>query len=90
LRAQVAAWREAERIRQHCDQLVAAGTPEQDEWVRWALARAAEIDPLTEPPGMPPASSENPTPRQPTSVRAPKLTSSELKPWHPNQRWWSR
>jgi hypothetical protein len=90
LRDQVAAWHEAEAIRHHCDQLVAAGAADQDEWVRWARARASEIDPLREPPGMPPAPSEKSAPRQPASVRMPRPPLPEPKSWHPNQRWWSR
>lgn len=91
LRDQVAAWREAEAIRRHCDQLVAAGTDDRDEWVKWARARASAIDPLREPPGMPPEPSEESVPRQqPASVRMPRAPLPEPKPWHPNQKWWSR
>ncbi|MFI9455022.1 hypothetical protein [Amycolatopsis sp. NPDC052450] len=90
LRAQVAAWCEAEQIRQHCDQLVAAGMSEQDEWVTWARMRAAEIDPLTEPPGMPAEPSKEPPSQRPTPMRAARISLPEPKPWHPNQKWWSR
>jgi hypothetical protein len=90
LRAQVAAWREAERVRQHCDQLVAAGMSEQDEWVVWARARAAEIDPLTKPPGMPAEPSRKAAPPQPAPANAYSWSLPEPKPWHPNQKWWSR
>lgn len=89
LRAQVTAWREAERIRQHCDQLVAAGMPEQDEWVRWARARAAELDPLTKPPGMPPPPSGQSALRPPVPVLVPRMKPAEPTRWHPNQKWWS-
>lgn len=89
LRAQVAAWREAERIRQHCDQLVAAGMPEQDEWVTWARARADEIDPLTDPPGMPPPPTGQPTQQRLAPVLESRVKLPEANPWHPNRKWWA-
>jgi hypothetical protein len=88
LREEVAAWRQAEQIRQHCDQLVAAGLPPDDRWVLWAQARAAEIDPLGDPPGMPgPPPTKPPGPHWPAS---PPVSRPQPKPWHPNQKWWSR
>jgi hypothetical protein len=88
LHDQVAAWREAGLIRQHCEQLVAAGMAADDAWVLWARARAAEIDPLADPPGMPgPPPTRSPEPRRPAPV---PVARPEPRPWHPNQKWWSR
>lgn len=90
LRAEVAAWCEAERIRQHCDQLISAGMNEHDEWVTWARARAAEIDPLTEPPVLPPEPTKKATAPQPAPASVFRAIPPEPRPWHPNQKWWSR
>jgi len=54
IREQVTAWRLAEDIRHHCAELVAAGLPRGDGWLRWAGDYADSLDPTLDPPGFPP------------------------------------
>jgi hypothetical protein len=88
LREQVAAWKLAQQIRAHCDQLVAAGMPADDPWVMWASAFAAGIDPLGHPPAAPPDPS--PTEKAQELSPAPVMPSPfpRPQPWHPNRRWY--
>jgi hypothetical protein len=90
LREQVAAWKLAEQIRGHCDQLVAAGMPADDSWVVWARAYAAEIDPLGDPPVAPPDPSPTDQAQEPPAAPVMKRSSPfpPPQPWHPNRRWY--
>lgn len=92
LRAEVAAWRLAQDIRGHCDELEVAGMPTGDPWLAWARDYAAGIDPLADPPGLPPDPSPDEEDRDerratPTYQAAEHLPPSP-KPWHPNRRWY--
>jgi hypothetical protein len=55
LRKQADAWQEVERLRRYCDAVQAAYADRSDtaEWLAWARAYAARLDPLSEPPTMP-------------------------------------
>jgi hypothetical protein len=55
LHAQADAWQQADRLRRYCDALDAAhgDNAVTAEWLAWARAYAASLDPLTEPPTMP-------------------------------------
>ena len=55
LRAQAGAWREADELRRYCKAIEAAhgGHPGTAEWLAWARAYAARLDPLAEAPTMP-------------------------------------
>jgi hypothetical protein len=88
LRAEVAAWRLAQDIRNHCDELEAAGMPAEDRWLVWARAYASDIDPLRDPPKPPPdpSSPEDDEPRTAPPYQPPSPSSP--KPWHPNRRWY--
>jgi hypothetical protein len=90
LREQVAAWKLAQRIRAHGDQMVAAGMPADDSWIVWATAYAAEIDPLSDPPVAPPDPSSTQPPEAASTTQAMELPSTlpPAKPWHPNRRWY--
>ncbi|MFE3999252.1 hypothetical protein ACFX43_10705 [Nocardioides sp. YIM B13467] len=78
LTAQVEQWTLANAIRTYCDalgqRLAQIEDPDESaaEWLTWARARAASLDPLTSVPTMPPD---------------PELTAEELKPhlgrWSP-------
>jgi hypothetical protein len=90
LREQVQAWRLAEDIRSHCDQLIAAGMDPDDKWLRWARRYADDVDPVIDPPGLPPP----PDPAELHRQRRPEPPPQRLiavpvsTPWHPNRRWW--
>ncbi|MFV2019250.1 hypothetical protein [Micromonospora sp. LOL_023] len=92
LRAEVAAWRLARDIRGHCDQLETAGMPAGDPWLVWAREYAADIDPLADPPGLPPQPSpdedDRDGPRATLTHRAPEPLQASPMPWHPNRRWY--
>ncbi len=94
LRKQVKAWRQATSIRRHCDELIAGGLSPEDEWVRWARSRADEVDPLTDPPGLPdPADPDDTADDEPEPVAPSPFAGIHReipKPWHPNRRWWDR
>jgi hypothetical protein len=62
LRAQAAAWQEAELLRRYCDAMEAVHgeSPETSEWIAWARDFAARLDPLREPPLMPEPPEETP------------------------------
>lgn len=91
---QVEAWCQAHRIRRHCDELVAAGMHSDDTWVQWARARADEIDPLLDPPGLPdPANADDISEDEPAHfVPSPfaRVRREVPKSWHPKRRWWDR
>lgn len=55
LRAQADAWHDAERLRLYCDAMDArhGQEPMTAEWLRWARAYTARVDPLTRPPRTP-------------------------------------
>jgi hypothetical protein len=55
LRAQVASWQESELICRYCDAMEEAhgGDPRCIEWIGWARAFAAKLNPLRETPSMP-------------------------------------
>ncbi|MFY1668545.1 hypothetical protein ACN27G_01095 [Plantactinospora sp. WMMB334] len=92
LRAEVAAWRLAQDIRGHCDELEVAGMPVGDPWLVWAREYAARIDPLADAPGLPPDASpdedDRDEPRAAPTDRASDCLPSLPKPWHPNRRWY--
>ncbi len=62
LRAQAAAWGEAERLRAYCDAMEAAygERPESAEWIAWARDFSSRLDPLRVPPSMPEEPEETP------------------------------
>jgi hypothetical protein len=62
LRAQAAAWHEAELLRRYCDamEVVHGENPESLKWIAWARDFAARLDPLREPPLMPEPPEETP------------------------------
>ncbi|GIH11210.1 hypothetical protein Rhe02_92770 [Rhizocola hellebori] len=93
LRDQVERWVLAQDIRDHCSQLVDAGMNLGASWLRWANKYADSIDPLSDPPGTPAdpqpevqAVRNAPTPV--SNVESPGYT--EVRPWHPNRRWYHR
>lgn len=92
VRAEVAAWRLAQHIRGHCDELEAAGMPPGDPWLVWAREYAAHVDPLADPPGLPPDPSpdedDRDEPRATPTYRAAASLPPAPKPWHPNRRWY--
>lgn len=94
LRAEVEAWRLAEDIREHCEQLLAAGTKPGNGWIRWATRYANEIDPTIDPRGMPNSPNADDIPRErrgrDSSAHPSSPASDVERPWHPNRRWWSR
>lgn len=55
LRTQVANWQESELLRRYCDAMEEAHGSDQRsiEWIEWARAFAARLDPLREAPTMP-------------------------------------
>lgn len=95
LRDEVMAWRQAEDIRRHCDQMVAAGLRPRGKWLTWARRYADDLDPTVEPHGMPAPPIEEELARERLAERrraiAPPSTDVPLpQPWHPNRRWWSQ
>jgi hypothetical protein len=62
LRAQVASWRESELIRRYCDAIEEAhgDDPQCTEWIGWARAFAAKVNPLRAAPSMPDPPEETP------------------------------
>jgi hypothetical protein len=97
LSGQVDAWRQANDIRRHCDQMIAAGLSSTDPWLVWARRYADDLDPTVDPPGMPDPPSEQDLARQrfeQQQLAASTSTPSTLEPmprsWHPNRRWWSQ
>jgi hypothetical protein len=92
LRQQVGDWLLAEDIRAYCADLLAAGMAADDPWLTWAHNYADSVDPLAEPPCLPP----DPPPSQETT-RAPRQRSApsqvdsavpQARPWRPNRRWY--
>jgi hypothetical protein len=55
LHAQADAWDQADRLPRYCDALDAAhgDNAVTAEWLAWARAYTARLDPLTKPPAMP-------------------------------------
>ncbi len=88
LRAEVTAWRLAQEIRSHGDQMVADGMPADDPWLLWARRYAAEIDPLRDPPGAPPDPSPNEEDDERRADPVRRTQTPPPKPWHPNRRWY--
>ncbi len=93
LHEQVTAWRLAEDIRHHCGELVAAGLPRGDGWLRWAGEYAESLDPTLDPPGLPAPPTEEELARQRYERRAERQRRDRgeverPRPWHPNRRWW--
>jgi hypothetical protein len=95
LHDEVQAWRQAQEIRQHCDQMVAAGLDPRDKWLTWARRYADDLDPTVDPRGMPaPPTAEDLVRERLAEQRlamAPARTEvPPPRPWHPNRRWWSQ
>jgi hypothetical protein len=93
LRDQVTAWRLAEDIRRHCADLVAAGLPRADGWLRWARDYADSLDPLLDPPGLPAEPTDDELEEQRREQRRrqqryDRAREEPPRPWHPNRRWW--
>jgi hypothetical protein len=63
LRTQAEAWEQAGRLQRYCDALAAkyGDDPRTAEWIAWARAYAARLDPLREPPSMPEPPEETPS-----------------------------
>lgn len=62
LRAQAAAWREADTLRRYCDAAQAAWGEHGPtaQWLTWARAFIAELDPLRQPVAAPAAVEPSP------------------------------
>ncbi|MGI5180137.1 hypothetical protein ACQEVZ_27805 [Dactylosporangium sp. CA-152071] len=95
LHDEVLAWRQAQDIRWHCDQMVAAGLSPRDEWLTWARRYADDLDPTVDPRGMPAPPTEEELARERYTEQrratAPARTEAPApRPWHPNRRWWSQ
>ncbi|MBO3738126.1 hypothetical protein [Actinoplanes flavus] len=90
LREQVAAWKLARQIRDHCDQLLASGMPADDSWLVWARTYAAQVDPLCDPPVAPPDPSPTEPAEDPSAEPIAEMPSALVpqKSWHPNRRWY--
>jgi hypothetical protein len=53
LRAEADRWHEAEKLRRYCDALAKGAGTHEGEWIEWARAYANQIDPLSDPIGIP-------------------------------------
>jgi hypothetical protein len=83
LRAQVASWQESELIRRYCDAMEEAHGSDP-EWIGWARAFAAKLNPLREAPSMPDPPEETPEVLQgflPDGWSAYGPEHSQQRPW---------
>lgn len=86
LRGQIAKWEEAELVRRYCDAMERGhgGDPQCIEWIEWARAFAAKVNPLSTTPSMPELPEETPEALQEFlpdgwSVRGPEY--GQQRPW---------
>jgi hypothetical protein len=71
LRQQVGHWLLAEDIRAYCADLLAAGMAPDNPWLTWANNHADSVDPLANPPGLPPDPPSQETAQAPGQRRMP-------------------